>query len=489
MSSLIFSSVEFIFIFLPIAFGLYFLIHRLGLHRLALISLFIASLFFYGFWNPDYLFLIGFSIVFNFAFGRLVSKVTSRKSKKVILAFGIAGNLALLGYYKYFDFLAENLNVLFSANIALRELLLPLAISFFTFQQIAYLVDAYRGETKQYNFFTYALFVTFFPQLIAGPIVHHKEIIPQFLDSKKYSMRSENMARGIFIFCIGLAKKVAIADTLSIWANEGYANVESLGPVDAWITTLSYTMQLYFDFSAYGDMAIGIALLFNIKLPINFYSPYKSRNIQEFWRTWHMTLNRFLTQYLYFPLGGSRKGSFRTYVNIAIIFLVSGIWHGAGWTFIIWGALHGLASIICRLWGRAGIRLPYGVSWILTFLFVHLAWVYFRAESVVQAHTMFDAMFSLPDFSYKLFAEGLAFMASWESFKVMEFAPMVSPVFTIAFLGIASLATFVLPNSIQLLERYRPGYLSLAISGTCVGLVMTAAYFVHKNSEFLYFNF
>ena len=428
-------------------------------------------------------------MVFNFVAGRLINRYQSKRAKQWLLTIGIAGNVVLLGYYKYFDFLAENLNFLFSSNIALRHLLLPLAISFFTFQQIAYLVDTYRGETRNYSFFTYALFVTFFPQLIAGPIVHHKEIIPQFLDPIRYSVRAENMARGIFIFCIGLAKKVAIADTLAIWANEGYAQVDSLTALDAWITTLSYTMQLYFDFSAYGDMAIGIALLFNFKLPVNFYSPYKSRNIQEFWRTWHMTLNRFLTQYLYFPLGGSRKGAIRTYVNIAIIFLVSGIWHGAGWTFVIWGAMHGLASIVCRLWGKAGLRLPFAMSWFLTFMFVHFAWVYFRAESVAQAHAMFGAMFSAPLAEPDLPTDGLGFMASWASFQVMEFAPMINPLFTVAFVGTATLAAFVLPNSIQLLERFRPGYRTLALAGTCIASVMAAAYFVHKNSEFLYFNF
>ena len=246
-------------------------------------------------------------------------------------------------------------------------MLLPLAISFFTFQQIAFLVDSYRNETKKYSFFTYALFITFFPQLIAGPIVNHQELIPQLEDKKNYFLNPENIAKGIFIFSVGLAKKVGLADTLAIWANDGYANVETLSFLEAWITSLSYTLQLYFDFSGYSDMAIGLALIFNIKLPVNFYSPYKTRNIQEFWKSWHMTLNRFLTHYLYFPLGGSRKGSVRTYINIFIIFLVSGVWHGVVATFIIWGVLHGLASITVRFWGKLNIKLPYLVAGLLIY--------------------------------------------------------------------------------------------------------------------------
>ena len=294
-------------------------------------------------------------MLFNFLIGTAINKMTV---KKPLLIIGIIGNVAVLGYYKYVDFILSTVNTVAHTNFTLLHIMLPLAISFFTFQQIAYLVDTYKGETAHYNFISYALFVTFFPQLIAGPIVHHKEMMPQFEDTTNKKINYENIAKGLFIFCIGLTKKVAIADTFAVWANDGFANYTLLSNAEVWFTSLAYSMQLYFDFSGYCDMAIGIALLFNIKLPVNFFSPYKALSVQQFWRQWHMTLGRFLTQYIYIPLGGSRKGSLRTYVNVFAIFFISGLWHGAGWTFIIWGTAHGLAVITNRLWeiGRASCR-------------------------------------------------------------------------------------------------------------------------------------
>lgn len=307
---MLFNSFNFIFLFLPVTFGLYFLLHKIKLSKWAIAFLLTASLVFYGIWNPIYLILIISSMVFNFGVAYFLMKTNVVHIRKIILAIGIGGNIALLGYFKYYDFFTANINWLFNTDIAMKNLLLPLAISFFTFQQIAFLVDSYRNETKKYSFITYSLFITFFPQLIAGPIVNHQELIPQLENKKNYFINMENIAKGVFIFSVGLAKKVAIADTFAIWANDGYANVEALNFIEAWVTSLSYTMQLYFDFSGYSDIAIGLALIFNIKLPVNFYSPYKSRNIQEFWKSWHMTLNRFLTNYLYFPLGGVKEGKF-----------------------------------------------------------------------------------------------------------------------------------------------------------------------------------
>lgn len=486
---MLFNSIEFLLFFLPIVFFLYFGLHKLRLHKVALFALFAASLLFYGFWNPIYLGLIVGSMLFNFIFGMLMNRKDEKEKRKTLLSLGIIGNVLLLGYFKYYDFFAENVNWVFDANLPLKNFLLPLAISFFTFQQIAYLIDTYRGETKQYSFMTYALFVTFFPQLIAGPIVQHYELIPQFQDKSKYRIQGHHIVQGIFIFCIGLAKKVGIADTFAIWANDGFAQVETLTFVEAWITSLSYTLQLYFDFSGYCDMAIGLALLFNFQLPVNFFSPYKARNIQDFWKRWHMTLNRFLTHYLYFPLGGSKKGAVRTYINIAIIFLVSGIWHGAGWTFIIWGMLHGLASIIVRLWGKTKIKLPYLVSWLLTFFFVNFAWIYFRAESVGQANALIEKMFTLDNNIQQNLSEPLAFAESWATLEIFTLPLLADPAFVIPFILLFLAAAFLLPNSIQLLEDFQPKVSTLVLANACIISVMFVTYVLHKNSEFLYFNF
>ena len=303
--------------------------------------------------------------------------------------------MGLLAYFKYSDFLISNFNFVLSLNVQLLNLALPLAISFFTFQQIAYLVDSYRGETNEYDFLNYGVFVTFFPQLIAGPIVHHREMMPQFANIKNKVINFQNLAVGLFVFSIGLFKKVIIADTFSLWATNGFDNAKVLTFIEAWVTSLSYTFQLYFDFSGYTDMAIGTALLFNIKLPINFNSPYKATNIQDFWRRWHITLSRFLRDYVYIPLGGNRKGNYRTYNNLMATFVIGGIWHGAGWTFIFWGFLHGLALVIQRFWNQLGCKLNTIFGWIITFNFVNIAWIFFRATEWGDAIKVLKGMFGL----------------------------------------------------------------------------------------------
>ncbi len=338
-------------------------------------------------------------MVFNYVIGRSLNKAcknnTKGFSKKSILIFGIVFNLSLLGYFKYTDFLIENFNLAFNSNAELLNLALPLAISFFTFQQIAYLVDSYRQETKEYDFLNYALFVTFFPQLIAGPIVHHKEMMPQFAKTRNKVKNYRNIAMGLFIFSIGLFKKVVIADTFAIWATQGFDVATTLNLFEAWATSLSYTFQLYFDFSGYTDMAIGLALLFNIRLPVNFNSPYKATNIQDFWRRWHMTLSRFMRDYIYIPLGGNKKGSFRTYNNLMATFVIGGIWHGAGWTFVFWGFLHGAALAVQKLWSKLGFKLWTWLAWFITFNFVNITWVFFRAKEWDDAVKVLSSMFSL----------------------------------------------------------------------------------------------
>lgn len=486
---MLFNSFVFIFLFLPIVFCGYFVLNHFKKYKLALNWLVLGSLFFYGYFEPKYLILITLSISINFMFGSLMNRTEFIGKKKLFLSLGILFNVSLLGYYKYADFFITNTNTLFGTDYVLLHLILPLGLSFITFQKIAYLVDTYKGETKHYTFSTFALFATFFPQLIAGPIVHHKEVIPQFEDTNNRRINFDNISKGIFIFLIGLTKKVVIADTVAIWANDGFQNYQSLTFVESWITSLSYTVQLYFDFSGYCDMAIGLALLFNIKLPVNFFSPYKARNIQEFWKKWHMTLNRFLTQYVYFPLGGSRKGTARTYINIFLVFFISGFWHGAGWTFIIWGVLHGLASIILRLWSKTKINLPYWISWFITFQFVNLAWVFFRSTSVEQATTIIQKMF-LPNWNelttffthpVRNFTQSAAYKFSFLSFD--------NPKVIVLSLFVLLFTAFIFRNSIQWIENFKFNWGYIIYTQVLLIIVLVSIFLMQKNSVFLYFNF
>ena len=408
---MLFNSFVFIFAFLPLTFFVYFFLNKKRLSELSKAFLVFASLFFYSWWNVNYLPLILASMLVNFTLGKQLNMPNKKIAKKALFIFGLCFNVGFLGYFKYSDFFIENLNFL-GANFEPLNLALPLAISFFTFQQIAYLADSYKNLTKEYDFLTYALFVCFFPQLIAGPIVHHSEMMPQFVKAKNKLINYSNVLLGLFIFSIGLFKKVVIADTFAIWVNNGFNSSASLDALSAWATSLSYTFQLYFDFSGYCDMAIGAALLFNIKLPINFNSPYKSCDIQDFWRRWHITLGRFLRDYIYIPLGGSRTGNsrfsrlFRTCLNLFVTFLIGGIWHGAGWTFVIWGAMHGFALVIHRIWTEFfKIKLPKILAWFITFNFVNIAWVYFRATSVDQANDVLKAMFGTNGVNYEKFKE------------------------------------------------------------------------------------
>jgi D-alanyl-lipoteichoic acid acyltransferase DltB (MBOAT superfamily) len=337
-------------------------------------------------------------VSFNYFMGTTINRSVDPVRWRLLLV-GVASNLALLGYFKYFNFFVENLNGILQADIPAFNIVLPLAISFFTFQQIAYLVDSYRGETNGYSFFNYVLFVTFFPHLIAGPIVHHRSIIPQFIDPANFRFDSSNFSKGMYVFLLGLAKKVIIADTFAVLANAGYGNTGSLNFLDGWITSLAYSFQLYFDFSGYSDMTIGIALLFNIHIAVNFNSPYRAVSIQDFWRRWHITLSNFLRDYLYIPLGGNRSGEFNTLRNLMITFILGGVWHGAGWTFVFWGFLHGFGLVVHRLWQKAGMKMSNGLGWLLTFLYVNLAWVFFRSPSWNDAVNMLESMSGLKGFS------------------------------------------------------------------------------------------
>lgn len=486
---MLFNSYIYIFLFLPISFVLYFYLINKRLCDGAKAFLIFASLFFYSFWNLCYLPLLLFSILFNFIIGKILSlqKEKLYTSKKTLLAFGIAVNLALLFYYKYVDFFLENVNNIFNFNIELLHLLLPLAISFYTFQQIAYLVDSYKNETKEYDFLNYTLFVTFFPQLIAGPIVHHKEMMPQFFTKWNMAANYKNITLGLFIFSIGLFKKVVIADSFSIWATNGFDIAQTLYFIEAWATSLSYTFQLYFDFSGYTDMAIGSALLFNIKLPVNFNSPYKATSIKEFWRNWHITLSRFLKDYLYIPLGGNRSGHLRTYINLLITFYLAGVWHGASWMFIIWGMLHGFALIIHRVWERFNIKLHFLFAWLLTFMFVNFSWIFFRANNLEDAFKVIKGMLGL---NGVLLPKAL--YTKLESFHLESLhtggflVAIEGGLETIFWLFTAFIITLFLPNSNELQKRFHP---NIFFGFLYVFLTTIALLKINSYSEFLYFRF
>ncbi|WP_300344989.1 MBOAT family O-acyltransferase [Fusobacterium sp.] len=391
---MLFNSYEFIFLFLPITLIIYFLLNKYEKYNLAKGWLVLASLYFYSYFHKSYLILILLSIVVNYFIGDRLNIENETIKRKLLLILGSVFNIGALGYFKYYDFFIENINYIFRINIPLLDILLPLGISFFTFQQLSFVIDSYYRKNLRYDFLSYSLFVTFFPQLIAGPIVLPTEMLPQFENLENKKINWENMNRGLYIFSIGLAKKVIIADTIGVYANVGFDVMKSLSFVESWLTSLAYTIQLYFDFSGYCDMAIGIGLMFNIVLPINFNSPYKSTNIQEFWKKWHMTLGRFLTNYLYIPLGGNRRGEKRTLLNLLIVFLVSGIWHGAGWNFIIWGMLHGVCILIHRVWKNSGRKLNKFVGWFITMNLVNIFWVFFRAKNLKGAFKVIEGMFN-----------------------------------------------------------------------------------------------
>jgi alginate O-acetyltransferase complex protein AlgI len=465
---MLFNSFEYLLVFLPATLSVYFALQHINWTPLAKIWLVTASLAFYSWWGLAYLPLICISIVINYAIGTALCNTAwlSSKARKALLIVGLVFNLGLLAYFKYANFFVDNLNA-FGAGIQFAHIALPLAISFFTFQKIAYLVDSYRGETVGYNFLNYALFVTFFPQLIAGPIVHHKEIVPQFANRLNWTANTQNIAAGLAILALGLFKKVIIADNLALWATPGFDTATSLSFTEAWLTSLSYTFQLYFDFSGYTDMAIGAARMFNIRLPINFNSPYKALDIQDFWRRWHITLSNFLRDYLYIPLGGSRVAEPRVCGNLFIVFLLGGLWHGASWMFIIWGALHGAALVIHRLWSRSGFALPTPIAWFVTFNFVNIAWVFFRAKDMTSATKVLSGMIGSGQTTVPI--AGLSDLA--------------------ALLTLSLIVVLLFQPTVDQVER-RPSRMNASLAGIAFGTSLVAMTTISSRvSEFLYFNF
>lgn len=385
---MLFNSHVFIVLFLPITWLLYFGLNHYKFGKAAQFSLILCSFIFYGYQDPKLCLLLLFTIMINYILHVSLTKCQSKPLRNILLMLGILFNLGLLFYYKYLNFSLTIINNMFSTDFFYREIALPLGISFFTFQQISMLADSAKSSMETYSFMDYALYVSFFPQLIAGPIVLHQQLIPQFHDPEKKKINYANLMSGMEYFIIGLAKKVLIADSFARICDAGYDKFNSINTYSTILTILAFTLQIYFDFSGYCDMAKGIGRLFNLEIPINFNSPYKATSIDEFWQRWHITLSNFLTQYLYIPLGGNRKGKIRTYLNILIVFTLSGLWHGAGWTYILWGVMHGLVKVIYRFGKKAIDRIPKWVRWAATFAFVNFAWIFFRADYFTVAYRL-----------------------------------------------------------------------------------------------------
>lgn len=481
---MLFNSYAYIFCFLPLVFIVYFFLNRRKLTLVAKAWLTLSSFFFYGYWNPIYLPLITGSILFNYAIGSALLKFRRNRS---LLIIGIIGNVGLLIYFKYMDFFLSGLNTLTDLNLSLLHVVLPIGISFFTFTQIAYLVDTYKGFAQEYRLINYALFVTYFPHLLAGPIIHHKEVMPQFDARRNKVLNYRNIAQGIFLFSLGLFKKVVIADTLATWANNGFDYAATLTFLEAWATSLSFTLQLYFDFSGYTDMALGSSLLFNIRLPINFNSSYKALSVQDFWRRWHITLSRFMRDYVYIPLGGNRVSEPHLLFNLLFTFLLVGLWHGAGWTFVVWGLLHGGALILERLWRKTHVTLPKSLSWLLTFNFLNVAWVFFRARSFTDVTKVLTGMCGMKGI---ILPESLTHTLSGLRQCGLEFGltfrniegDIKTPLMIIVFLLLAVLYK----NSDEWVARVKPNFLSLVIF---CAVTLSSILYLSPYSEYLYFRF
>jgi D-alanyl-lipoteichoic acid acyltransferase DltB (MBOAT superfamily) len=520
---MLFNSFAFLFGYLPIVLAGYFLLDRwapaasasASWRRLAPAAwLALASLFFYAWWDVRYLPLLLASICINYGAGRLLGASAGAARKRVLVA-ALTLNLGLLAYYKYANFFIDSVTAVAVATGADAaslpwhglDIILPIGISFFTFTQIAFLVDCYRGEVREYRFLHYVLFVSYFPHLIAGPVLHHRDMMPQFADPANAHPRAANFAIGLSIFTIGLAKKVLIADNLSPLAIPVFAAGAQPTLIEAWIGVLAYTFQLYFDFSGYSDMAIGLSRLFGVKLPLNFNSPYKAVNIADFWRRWHMTLSRFLRDYLYILLGGSRRGEVMRYRNLMLTMLLGGLWHGAGWTFVIWGGLHGLYLVLQQAWQRAfgAVRARWWPG-VLSFFAVMLAWIFFRAPDVATAWDIAGALVGANGVSLpRGLASHAASLAQWglhPAFGGIRWIELAGPGLPVL-LG-AMLLAFKAPNTQEIFFLYEPaierifqpaGRWAFSWRPTRRWSVGLAALFVacifgmNRVTEFLYFQF
>ena len=488
---MLFNSFEFILIFLPITFLVFFFLSHFGGGEASRVWLLGASLFFYGWWEPVYVPLILGSIIFNFGISQTFLKLKSKNHvfPQSCLLIGILSNLALLGYFKYADFFIENLNWSLDTKIELPHIILPLAISFFTFQQIAYLVDSYKGEVKESSFINYSLFVLFFPQLISGPIVHHKEMMPQFHQPTNKRFNINNVFSGSLVFFIGLFKKVVVADTFAIWASQGFDATETIALVEAWIASLSFTLQLYFDFSGYTDMAVGIALLFNIKLPNNFNSPFQAASIINFWARWHITLTRFITTYLYTPIiRGFRSISFKnSMIATFLAMLIAGLWHGAAWTFVVFGAIHGGALVVNHVWKRLKLPCSKFMGWFLTFNLVNLSFIIFRANELKDAVKVIRGMLGFSGVVVTAdLIEALPFVKNFGFYVGDHLLNIEASDDVFRMLFLAGIMILFGKNSTHISNAASMSWTTIIVASF---VIVLSIFSLGKESPFLYFNF
>lgn len=477
---MIFSSYSFIFVFLPITVFLYYMVGKFNNFFLQKMILLIASLVFYSWTNVRYALLIISSILVNYFIAKQIKKDRSCRINKTFFVIGILFNILLLFYFKYVDFFIDTVNSLLRTNIGLLGVVLPIGISFFTFQQISFLVSVYKNKQPIGNIIDYSLFVSFFPQLIAGPIVTYDEMMPQFENKDNHSFNYHNFSLGIYIFTIGLFKKIVLADSLALIATNGFDNYDTICLIPAWITSIAYTFQIFFDFSGYSDMAIGLGHMFNISLSLNFDQPYKSKSIQEFWRRWHITLGRTLTTYVYYPLGGNRKGDIRTYINLLVVFFISGLWHGASWTFVVWGLLHGMASVLERVFKKQIVRIPKVIRVLFTFVFLNFTWVLFNAKGWTQAIGLYKGMLGFngignPQSIISLGTDGIAFVPSIITIGIMLITFIVSVVLIVR-----------MPNTKKLETGFTPTIRNVLLTSSIFSFCV-----IHliRVSPFIYFNF
>ena len=500
---MLFTTTTFVLLFLPVVLIGFFLLGRRW-PSAAAAWLFAASVFFYGYWMPVFTLLLLSSIAVNFITGLAIARALASKARllswnasTVYLVGGLAFNLGLLAYFKYANFFVDNLNAVLGVDWRLGEIILPIGISFYTFTQIAFLVDTWHGKVAEFRAVHYGLFVTYFPHLVAGPVLHHAQMMPQFAQPAVYRFDAGNFSAGLFIFLVGLFKKVVLADGVAPYADAVF-NPADLGQVpsieEAWLAAVAYTMQLYFDFSGYSDMAIGLSWMFNIRLPFNFDSPYKATSISEFWRRWHISLSTFLRDYLYIALGGNRRGEIRRYLNLGATMVLGGLWHGASWSFVLWGTLHGVYLMVNHGFKALAVRAGWLASletslgyrltgWALTMLAVIVAWVFFRAQTLEGALLMLAAMFGLGDGGVQehlhLWNAGLALNVGAGWCVVM------------------ALAAFLLPNSNCIGDRVREASQRSSTLQLALGTASLASilFLVVVNaardsvSAFIYFNF
>ena len=497
---MLFNSYIFIFLFLPAVLLGWYGLNRIKQYKMAQVFLVGMSLWFYAYFHVGYLAIILCSCGINYLLSLFVYKYcdaleSTRGShkRKAILWIGCVLNLGILGYYKYFDFLIENVNAIANTDFNLRHILLPLGISFFTFQQLSYVVDRCKGRAPHYDLVDYMTFVTFFPQLIAGPIVLHSEILPQFRNPEKRRLDRERFADGIIYFVIGLAKKVLLADLLAKPVAFAFENYSGLDSLTLFFGALAYMLELYFDFSGYCDMAVGIGKMFGMDLPVNFDSPYKSSSVREFWRRWHITLGRFFTNYVYIPMGGSRKGKLRMAINTMVVFALSGLWHGANWTFVVWGILHGL----CVVWDRlkpAFMNRDKGVwkvmGCITTNIFVYLAWILFRSDSIGAAWEYIKGLFTMRYFhSLGTLAETINCSELYVVRKALSLTKpgWIGPMYLYVFLAIILLSVWIVTrkNTVQIVNKSLSTVYSLWLAFLFTWSVISLS----GVSTFLYFNF